>query len=111
MGETKISKDIQTMIDAEFAGQVYLDRCQSGTVKKGKFYIKCAVSGTADRIGLIKGGRFLAIEAKTPEGMKDKSPTATAQGEYGLMIGAMGGIYLKVLSVDDCRKQLREVLK
>ena len=108
--ETKISKDIQDMIEAEFKGLIYLDRCQSGTVKKGKFFIKCAAAGTADRIGLIKGGRFLAMEAKTPEGAKKKSPTSEAQEKYGEMIREMGGVYLRAESVEQAREAITKAL-
>jgi hypothetical protein len=66
MSETKLSASIASAL----TGLGYpVVRVQSGTVRAGGHYIHMADRGTPDRIVLLRGGKVLWLEVKTPSGM------------------------------------------
>ncbi len=72
--------------------------------------------GVADILGIIKGGQFLAIETKTPAGLKafhrDKikpNETAWFEARYGERIIAMGGIWFLATSAFDAQNELSKL--
>lgn len=69
----------------------------------GERTIKFGLVGSSDIIGLLRGGRFLGIEVKTPTGRQ--SPE---QVKFENMIRRMGGLYVLARSVDDVWEALRE---
>ena len=59
-------------------------------------WISFGLKGSADILGIIKGGRFLAIETKTPTGRLRPEQVA-----FRTMVTAMGGLYVLARSTDD----------
>ena len=68
--------------------------------------IKYGLQGSADIIGLISDGRFIAIECKT--GSAKQSPK---QVKFQLAVERFGGVYILAKSVDDFREKLKCHLK
>ncbi len=65
-------------------------------------YVKFNTEGTADHIGVIKGGRFLAIESKAPDGVQSDDQRVVQRA-----IEERGGLYILARSVEDVRVALR----
>jgi len=88
MPENEIIKDIAKTL--EILPGVYAWRNNTGAVKRGPGrYVRFGKKGSGDFLGLIKGGRFLAIEAKQPG--ENQSPD---QVEFQEEVEALGGLYL-----------------
>lgn len=65
--------------------------------------IKLAPPGTADIIGMLPGGRFLAVECKTRKGKQTPE-----QEEFEQRVLANGGVYVLARSSEDLEKALME---
>lgn len=63
-------------------------RNNSGVAKEGKRFIRFGLPGSADFIGLLQNGRFVAIEFKMPGGKQ-----SLHQKEFEKMILDKKGIY------------------
>lgn len=64
-------------------------------------FIRSGERGTADILGVIKGGRFISIEIKR-EG-KNATPD---QVKWGEKVTAKGGLYVVAHSVDEVKQAL-----
>jgi hypothetical protein len=62
-----------------------------------------SINGIADIIGILPGGRFLAIECKSEKGKLSED-----QKNFGQMVRDAGGVYL-VVRPDDWEKQLSDI--
>jgi len=71
--------------------------------KYGLRWINMAPAGTSDIIGMLKGGKFFAIEVKTP---KRINTVTTFQKEFIDKINLGGGIAFIATSVDDVINKL-----
>lgn len=60
-----------------------------------------AINGTSDILGILNGGRFIAIE------VKDKGRASEAQLVFIQKVNALGGVSFVAKSVDDVREQLQ----
>ena len=109
MSETKISKDIQKMVDTEFP-DIELTRTQAGSVKVRGGYMHLAKKGWPDRSGYMPDGRFLGIEVKDPRGKTEAKHEAN-QRERIADINSKGGVGLLVDSVEQAREALKEALR
>jgi hypothetical protein len=58
-------------------------------------WVSFGLKGSADILGILRGGRFLAIETKTATGLRPE------QRAFRDMVTAMGGLYVVARSVDD----------
>jgi len=58
--------------------------------------ISFGLKGSSDIIGIIKPGKFLAIEVKTGAAVQSKQQLAFAK-----MVTIMGGVYILAKSIDD----------
>lgn len=67
-------------------------------------FVRYGHVGSADILGVLPGGRFLAIECKSPRGNLSRH-----QLDFGRRVRADGGIYLVVRSVDDLIEQLNQI--
>ena len=67
-------------------------------------FIRSGERGTADIIGILKGGRFLGIEVKR----EGKNPTPE-QLRWGEKVTKAGGLYLVAHSVDEVKQALEDV--
>ena len=63
--------------------------------------VKYGTPGQADLQGIVKGGRFLAIEVKR----KGEKPDDD-QIKWGRMVTSMGGLYIVAHSTDEVRHAL-----
>jgi len=59
-------------------------------------WISFGLKGSADILGILRGGRFLAIETKTPAGRLRPEQIA-----FRTMIVGHGGLYVLARSVED----------
>ncbi len=66
------------------------------------FKMTLAPEGAADIVGIGPGGRFIAIECKSPGGKPRE-----AQLKWGAMIQSRGGVWIYATSLDEARDRLR----
>ena len=59
-------------------------------------HVKYGLPGSADILGILKGGRFLAIEVKAEKGSQSEQQVA-----FQWMVERFGGLYILARSVDD----------
>lgn len=65
--------------------------------------VRFGLAGSSDILGVLPGGRFLAIECKAPGGR-----TTALQDQFLASVSQAGGLALVVRSMDDLRRGLRE---
>jgi hypothetical protein len=65
------------------------------------------IAGCSDLIGILKGGRWLAIEVKRPSTRNDTTP---AQDAFLDRIERAGGVAFVAWSVDEAMRRLNEAL-
>lgn len=80
---------------------VFLWRHGTGAARFGDRRVSFGLVGSADLIGLQRGGRFVAIEVKTAVGRQSEH-----QAKYQRRIEALGGLYVLARSVDDVVRAL-----
>lgn len=71
-----------------------------GIKKPDGHYIPAGRRGVADILGVLPGGRFLAIEVK-----RQGTKATSEQNEFLLRVGLMGGLAFVARSIDDVMKQ------
>jgi len=67
--------------------------------------IKFGQPGMADIVGVLNGGRWLAIECKRPGGKLEKD---SQQEAFRTVMLAMGGVYILATTIDDVAEGLKE---
>lgn len=80
-------------------------RINAGNILLGRRRVRLAEPGWSDIIGMLPGGRFLAIETKTPEGILRASQI--------LFIGRVrrdGGLAIVADSVEDVEQALKGII-
>lgn len=82
--------------------RIYNFRQNVGTMKVNGRPIKFGHAGQSDILGMLPGGRFLAVECKSSTGRP--SP---AQVDFLAMINDQGGVGILAYSLDDVIKRLR----
>ncbi len=65
--------------------------------------VRFGLAGSSDILGVLPGGRFLAVECKAPGGR-----TTDLQDQFLDSVTQAGGLALVVRSMDDLRRGLRE---
>src|SRR5262245_43864337 len=78
-------------------------RNNTGALKVQNRFARFGAPGAADVLGLLPGGRLLAVEVKRPGGK-----TTGLQRAWLDMVGRAGALALVVISVDDLARQLGE---
>jgi hypothetical protein len=78
-------------------------RNNTGAVRVGRRLIRFGEVGAADILGVLPGGRLLAVECKRPG-----NRATAAQAAWLAMIAEGGALALVVVSVEDLAAQLRE---
>lgn len=99
--EAKIKNEILLKFGARADLRVWNN--PTGAVKVGDRYIHFGRVGSADIIGILHDGRFLAIEVKTATGRQSEE-----QKNFEKMIKNFNGIYILARSVGDVEKRLQE---
>lgn len=103
-----MEKDIQgAILEYLHARRVYCWKEHSAGIPmdNGKRFMPIGLKGKADILGIIKGGRFLAIEVKRPSGR-----TSPAQEEFLRNVNENGGLGFVAKSVDDVIEKLEPCL-
>ncbi len=98
-------KDLQTRILTLFGGmpELRLFRANVGVaVPMGRDApVRFGVVGQADLNGIVRGGRRIEVEVKSPAGRRTPEQVA-----WGRMVEAFGGIYVVARSTDDVYEAL-----
>lgn len=84
---------------------VYTLRTNAGAAKIGKDCVRGAPAGTADRLGRLPGGRFLAVEFKRPGELPRRD-----QVDYLIECNRDGGFGFWADNLDDFRRILDHAL-
>lgn len=74
-------------------------------VKARNTYIPSHAPGVSDILGILPGGRFLAIEVKAPKGR-----VSPAQEQFLQTINERGGLAFVARSIDDVEEELKPFL-
>lgn len=98
--ETQLSRAIQDALEMEPG--CHFERVQSGSVRVKRGYMHCARKGTADLLGVVRGGRFVAIEVKVGKGKQTEEQTVWAN-----LVVLLGGSYIVARSVEDAVAAVR----
>ena len=94
MSEASIQRDILDYLEA--CPKVrWVRRINTGAVRKGGRYIRFGFVGCSDVIGMLKGGRFFAVEVKKP----GEEPTPEQQ-QFIDMTNEGGGLAFWADSLD-----------
>jgi len=101
-----VESDIQkAILDYLLMNQVYCWRNNTGAYKVDNRFIRFGKKGSSDILGILRDGRFLAIEVKQP----DKEPTED-QKEFLQAIAENNGIALVAHSLDEVMEDLNGLL-
>lgn len=95
--QRRILDALEALPDAEFL------RVNSGKVKVRGGWMQLAPNGTADILGLVRGGRFVALEVKLPK--EQPNPDQLA---FGRRVVELGGFFAVVRSIEDAVAAVRE---
>jgi hypothetical protein len=79
---------------------IFAMRLNSGTAKRGRYYIKLCPPGTADVVAFMPN-RVIWIETKEVRDLKRKGSTADAQGAFRATVEMLGHQYLRVTTVKE----------
>lgn len=83
---------------------VFAWRNNSGATKtEGGRFVRFGLRGSSDILGILPGGRFLAVECKAPKGR-----TTPDQEAFLTDIRRRGGVAMVARSVDDLAAGLKE---
>jgi hypothetical protein len=69
-------------------------------------WVSFGLKGSADILGILKGGRFLAVETKVPGGRLRPEQLAFCH-----MLTSFGGLYIVARSVEDAVRAVEEATK
>lgn len=84
------------------ARRVFCWRQNVGGIVDGRGrYVQFGLTGCSDILGIMPGGRFLAIEVKTPKGR-----VSPAQDKFRRNVEGSGGLYILARSIDDVAERL-----
>ena len=81
---------------------IFAWRQNTGAVTEGKRFIRFSIPGCADILGVLPGGRFLALEVKRPG-----HPPTPEQYAFLRSIERAGGLAAVVTSLEDAMAVLR----
>jgi hypothetical protein len=74
----------------------WVARINSGMFEVEGRFIKAGFKGCSDILGMLKGGRMLAVECKSSKGKESAD-----QAAFGARVAQDGGLYFVARSVDD----------
>ena len=99
-------KQVQNAILREFGTrpELRLWRQNTGAARVGRRFVRFGVPGQADLTGILRGGRRLEIEIKSPIGRQTPDQRA-----FQAMIERFGGLYVLARSVEDVRHAIGDV--
>lgn len=97
--QRQILNALHALPDAEFL------RVNSGKVKVRGGWMQLAPNGTSDILGIVRGGRFVALEVKLPG--EKPNPDQVA---FGARVAKLGGYFAVVTSVEDAVSAVRAAI-
>lgn len=80
----------------------FVARMNSGVFQVEGRFIKAGFKGCSDIMGMLKGGRLLAVECKSSKGKETDD-----QAAFGKRVADHGGLYIVARSVDDVMEGLK----
>lgn len=80
----------------------WVARINTGMFQVEGRFIKAGFRGCSDIIGMLKGGRLLAVECKSSKGKESAD-----QQSFGARVAQDGGLYFVARSVDDVLEALK----
>ena len=89
---------------------IFAMRLNSGTAKRGRYYIKLCPPGTADVIA-FPFNRVLWVETKEMRDLNRKGSTAEAQAAFRATVESLGHLYVRATCLDDVLAVLRKESK
>ena len=103
----RTEQEIQKQILDELGKRpdVYVWRQNTGVAKAHGHRVRFGHVGSGDISGLVKGGRRLEIEVKTPTGI-----VSDAQLKFGQRVNELGGIWFVARSFDEAMRKLKEAM-
>lgn len=97
MSEQLLMKSILEALQLRYKGRAHFWRNNTGAMKtEGGHFFRFGEVGSPDVLGILQGGRFVALEVKTAKGK-----TSESQGAWlsrALSLGAIAGV---VRSIDE----------
>lgn len=89
MTEAELQAEILLAVGSRPDCRIWRNNTGVGRTLSGQRVIRFGLVGSADLLGILRGGRFLAVEVKTAKGRQSE-----AQRNYQRMIESMGGVYV-----------------
>lgn len=89
MTEAELQAEILLAVGSRPDCRIWRNNTGVGRTLSGQRVIRFGLVGSADLLGILRGGRFLAVEVKTAKGRQSES-----QRNFQRMIEAMGGVYV-----------------
>ena len=97
MSETVIVKSILGALQLKYKNRAKFWRNNTGATKtEGGGFVRFGAPGSPDILGIIQGGRMVALEVKTAKGK-----TSPGQDEWLAEAGKLGAIVGVARSIDD----------
>jgi hypothetical protein len=96
---------LKACLELLVALHIFSWRNNSGAVQIGERFLRYGLKGSADILGVLPSGRFLAIECKAPGGVQ--SPN---QKWFQQKIEINGGVYLLVESAAELADKLKGLI-
>ena len=85
---------------------IFAMRLNSGTAKRGRYYIKLCPPGTADVLA-FPSSRVMWVETKDTRDLKRKGSTADAQDAFRATVESLGHIYIRASRLEDVLEALK----
>lgn len=103
MTEAELQRAILLAVGSRADCRFWRNNVGVGRSLSGDRVIRFGLVGSADLMGILRGGRFIAVEVKTAKGRQSKQ-----QKSFERMVRSMGGIYVLARSVEDVVEVLDE---
>jgi hypothetical protein len=87
--EAELQAEILLAVGSRPDCRIWRNNTGVGRSLSGDRVIRFGLVGSADLLGILRGGRFLAVEVKTAKGRQSE-----AQRNFQRMIESMGGVYV-----------------
>jgi len=93
------------ILEALTKAGIFAMRLNSGTAKRGRYYIKLCPPGTADVVAFMPN-RVIWVETKEPRDLNRKGSTADAQGAFRATVEMLGHTYVRATCLADVMRVL-----
>ncbi len=102
MATKRLERDVlRACLDYLKARNIFAWRVNTGAMRRGKRYVRFGFPGVSDIIGILPGGRFLAVECKSSTGK-----LSLDQDAFLTAVQLSGGVALWVRSAAELHDKL-----